>query len=315
METVTDDDFSFDTLTLQPPLKISSDCNPFSIAMEVVASCPPFLRKEDCPWVLAHMAHLRDYYDEKYGHSSDLCRDRNTRYWSLLGKIQLFARENDILSLTRMMYALDVVNAIFFGEQVEKHDYFTHGDDRSWFSARYDVQFVNGLVHHPEIYKRINVDYDKQFKTSMTRNVYKGASVMVKIPNGEELSAVIFGDKAIALTPGNVFECTVVRFYKTDPCWANRATFEFYPTIKADLRDRLQCEPLFAVEMDMARDIQGKLWGATINAFIPLHWITHVYHDGEYLEVNDFPTALKTDSKLPVPMTGEDFTQFHFLRG
>ena len=136
---------------------------------------------------------------------------------------------------------------------------------------------------------------------------------MITIPEGEELSTAGFGDKAMILNSGASFECTIVRFFKTDLCWANRATFEFYPTMIKGARDRLQNEPMFAVEMDMAKGVQNSMgWGTTINAFIPLHWISHVHYDGQYRAVSDAPIPQKTEAKLPVPMTTRDFDFFNF---
>lgn len=310
LETVARHEYSVDYLNIQPPMVINSDSNPFSIAMKLVASCPPFLRKSDCPWVLSYLENLRDFYDKSYLNISGVTDVGSRRHRTLLDKVTSFAFENDVISTTRMMYVLDIVYAIFFIGRVQRHDYFTSNDDASWVRKQYTINFNPEDNDYPDAFNSLIVGYDKQFKTTMTRNVYKGTSVMVTIPEGEELSTSTMHGRAMILTSGAVFECTVVRFYKTDLCWANRATFEFYPRIKMEIRDRLQDEPMFAVEMNMARETQDKLWGATINAFIPLHWITHVFHEGEYRDVGAFPTAQKTDSKLPVPMTAAEFSHF-----
>ena len=310
-ETVTEHEFSHDYLRIQPPLKISSD--PLSAAMEVVASCPPFLRKCDCPWVLAYIDDLREFYNSKYVDIGGAQGGR--QYLSWLHKIRSFALESDVVSATRMMFSLDIVHAILFGGTVDTQDYFADGNDSSWLFSEYQIQFDTDIELDIQMYERLTVDYSKSFKTSMSRAVYQGSEILVAIPDGEELTPSARAASTMNLTPGTVIECTVVRFYKTDLFWSNRAAFEYYPTFKGDIRARLQDEPLFTVEMKAARDTQAQLWGGTIKAYIPLSWITHVYHDGEYLEVGDLPTAQKTDAKLPVPMTGEDFAQFHFLRG
>jgi hypothetical protein len=315
IDAVSTERFALRYMRLQPSMVVGPGFHPITAAMEVVASCPPYLRLQDCPWILAYMDDLRDFYDSKYGESTSLDSSRTHSYFGLKDKINEFSMESDIVSLTRMMYVLDIVRNILFGGQILQHDYFTSDNDLSWLDLQYHLGHVDLDTIDVALYRRLDLPYDKSFKTTMTRNVFKGAQVMITIPEGEELATLGHSNKAMILTAGAVFECTVVRFYKTDLCWANRATFEFYPTMNGKCRDRLTDEPLFAVEMDMAKEVQGRLRGATINAFIPLHWISHVYHNGQFLEVGLHPTPKKSESKLPVPMTVRDFPQFSsFLR-
>lgn len=296
-------------LHLEPSMKFEDDFHPIIAAMEVVASKPPFLREQDCPWILAYMDDMREYCDKFISKSTpDHCR----QHLSLKDKVRQFALNNDVVSATRMMHVVDIINSILYFGNVYQHDYFCSDNDISWLDKKYYLSLMEHNKKEEFRDFRLDIDYDRQFKTLMTRNVYKGAQVMITIPEGEELSSENFGGKTMILNSGASFECTIVRFFKTDLCWANRGTFEFYPTMPKVTRDRLDEEPMFAVEMDMAKEFLDNLgWGATIHAFIPLHWVSHVYYEGQYLAVGERPTPQKTDEKLPVPMTTRDFDFFN----
>lgn len=299
-------------LILDPSVEIQENFHPVTAAMDVVASEPPFLRKQDCPWILAYMDDIRTFYNQNVfaGNMNDY-----RKYLSLTDKVKRFAFENDVISTTRMIYTIDIIDSIVFHGTVKQHSYFISDDDRSWIFKDYTMSFWKLAEKHEQTVVRLDIECNKQFKSMMTKNAYQGAKVMITIPEGEELSTGGLADKAMILNSGASFECTIVRFFKSNLFWANRATFEFYPEMINDCRDRLTSEPIFAVEMDMAKDVQSSLgWGATIQAFIPLHWISHVYFDGEYRAVGEAPIPQKTEDKLPIPMTTRDFDFFRFNR-
>ncbi|MDP2782234.1 hypothetical protein [Devosia sp.] len=308
---VTDSESRFPVryLKLEPQPSLGTEFHPITFAMEVVASEPPFLSKQECPWILSYMDDLRSFYNSKYfpqehAESSSLNFHAGE---SINSKVKTFAMENDAVSATRMMYAIDIASSILYGSNVLLRDYFTHNNDTSWLNEMYQLLLIDTDLLDRHIYKSLEVNYDKSFKTLMTRSVFKDTPVMVTIPEGESLTTFDGQEKDMILTSGTSLECTIVRFFKTDLWWSNRGAIEFYPTFNKAIRSRLQDEPLFAVEMELAKELQRSLYGAKILAFVPLHWISFVYHHGQWLEVGQLPVSSESDSKLPIPLTTSDF--------
>ncbi|OZB32756.1 MAG: hypothetical protein B7X51_05915 [Pseudomonas sp. 34-62-33] len=308
---VTDSESHFPVryLKLEPQPRLGTEFHPITFAMEVVASEPPFLSKQDCPWILSYLDDLRSFYNSKYfPQMHDESSSLNFHaVESISSKVQSFAMENDAVSATRMMYAIDIASSILYGSNVILHDYFISNQATSWLNDIYKLLLIDTEFLDRHIYTSLEVNYDKSFKTLMTRSVFKDTQVMVTIPEGEALATVKGGEKDVILTSGTSLECTIVRFFKTDLWWSNRGAIEFYPTFNKAIRSRLQDEPLFAVEMEIAKELQRNLYGAKILAFVPLHWIRFVYHHGQWLEVGQFPVSIESDSKLPIPLTTSDF--------
>ncbi|MCV4065601.1 hypothetical protein ACRCQJ_12575 [Pseudomonas aeruginosa] len=308
---VTDSESHFPVkyLKLEHQPSSGTEFHPITFAMEVVASEPPFLRKQECPWILSYMDDLRSFYNSKYlpqkhDESSSLYFHAGE---SISSKVNSFAMENDAVSATRMMYAIDIAYSILYGSNVLDHDYFISKETTTWLNDIYQLFLIDAEFLDRHIRTSLEVNYDKSFKTLMTRSVFKDTQVMVTIPEGEALTTANWHGKDMTLTSGTSLECTIVRFYKTDLWWSNRGAIEFYPTFNKAIRSRLQDEPLFAVEMELAKELQRSLYGAKILAFVPLHWISFVYHHGQWLEVNQLPVPSESDSKLPIPLTTSDF--------
>lgn len=109
---------------------------------------------------------------------------------SISSKVQSSAMENDAVSATRMMYAIDIASSILYGSNVILHDYFISNQDTSWLNDIYKLLLIDTEFLDRHIYTSLEVNYDKSFKTLMTRSVFKDTQVMVTIPEGESLATV-----------------------------------------------------------------------------------------------------------------------------
>lgn len=280
----------------------------FSDLKKVVASKPPFLVVGTEEWIAAYLDRIELHVKHNYSITNN---EFVLTGKSILDMATDFAITNDAISATRMFFTIDIIIGLVAGLSLDGHDYFTNDEnfldqfekavELSIFDDSYYLMSFSG-------YEGI----DKKLKTNMTRNVYKNSVVIVSVPDGEELQTSGHNDKKMILNPGATFSAKIVRFYKTELCWANRATFEFYPTMIGAQRCRLSDEPMFAVEMEMAEGVTSSLgWGVTINAFIPLHWITHIKWNGQFRYVKDTPVASHgSPDNLPVVLTRSQFEKY-----
>jgi hypothetical protein len=280
----------------------------FSDLKKIVASNPPFLVDGSEKWIAAYLdsieLHVKDNYsitDNEFVLTGE----------SIMDMAAAFAITNDAISATRMFFTIDIIVGLLARRQMHGHDYFTSDDNYiDQFEKAVELSIFDGsyYLHSFHGYR----DIDKKLKTNMTRNVYKNTMIIVSIPDGEELQSFGRNDKTMILNPGSSFSAKIVRFYKTELCWANRATFEFYPTMIGIQRCRFPAEPMLAVEMEMAEGVANSLgWGVTINAFIPLHWVTHVKWNGQYRYVKDTPVASHgSPDNLPVVLTRSQFEEY-----
>jgi hypothetical protein len=280
----------------------------FSDLKKVVASKPPFLVAGSEEWIAAYLDRIELHVTDNY---SIINNEFVLIGESILDMATEFAIKTDAISATRMFFTIDIIIGVLAGRRLYGHDYFTSNDNYlNPFEKAVELSIFDGSYYLKSFssYR----DIDKKLKTNMTRNVYKNTMVIVSIPDGEELQAFGRSDKKMILNPGSSFSAKLVRFYKTELCWANRATFEFYPTMIGIQRCRLSEEPMFAVEMEMAEGVASSLgWGMTINAFIPLHWITHVKCDGQFRYVKDTPVASHgSPDNLPVVLTRSQFEKY-----
>jgi hypothetical protein len=272
---------------------------------KIVASMPPFLVSSELPWMLSYIDAIESHFLNNYvSHGSDYVLTGKSIY----DMAEQFAYDTDAISATRMFFAIDLISHVMSNRRLYGHDYFL-GDDN--FLDQFD-RAVKVLFFQKDIYSRAFSDYgvvDKSFKTKMTKGIYKDSVVIVSIPDGEELQSYRNGDKTMILNSGSAFVAKIIRFYKTDLCWANRATFEFYPRMVGMNRLRIPDEPMFAVEMEMAQGVASSMgWGVTINAFIPMHWVTHIKAEGQFKYTRDSPIASKgVSTNLPALITREQF--------
>ncbi|HDS1721719.1 hypothetical protein NPS53_09415 [Pseudomonas putida] len=238
----------------------------YAFVMAVVASEPPFLRKEDCAWILAYLHELRS--------SADLLNP-NRRGSPVLNMLLCYARENDIISLTRLMYSLDIARDILGRGLVVEHDYFTSDDDRNWIAQRYDIDFLPEDEDCSDV-AALAFGYDKDFKRMMTQQFFSGAEVEVAIPPEEEL--VASNPAFVENCDFQVFTARISRFYKSGLHWSNRGFLELYPRFKGTPRLRLETEPLFPVQLP---PITTYGIPCSVIAYIPLHWIASVSFNGD----------------------------------
>jgi hypothetical protein len=271
----------------------------FQHAKTIVASEPSFLNKSYHRWTLS-------YIDKAFELLSEGCdNDNRTReIRTYLGNYDYleFIDNPDAISVTRLIHTMDFVFGLC-SETANCRDYFginkTKGADKNWIEIALIRQKESNYPQY-----RFG-DESKSFKTLMTKNVYKDTDVIITIPAGEELVSESLRGREMIIESGAKFEGTMIRFYKTDLFWSNRANFEFYPTIKGNIEPTITETPLFAMTLEMAKGLESTItrnifgpsadfYGAhySINAFIPLHWISHILIDGEYHEITDNPTPV-----------------------
>ncbi|MDT8925524.1 hypothetical protein RBE51_22325 [Pseudomonas taiwanensis] len=293
-----------------PNIDANSLSESFEAVRKIVASKPPFIYTTENKWMLAYIDEIADYISENYKKVSG---DDYT-HLELIGRPLIsmaceFAERTDAISATRMFFAMDVMFEIACNADLNGHDYFLGKDNGlDFIYKKVETEFLKTPIYYfPAIDYKV---YDKKLKTRMTRDVYKDTRVIVQIPDNEEMHAFGHAGKSMILNSGASFVGNIVRFYKTDLCWANRATFEFYPRMLGGERLRLRSEPMFAMEMEMAQGVASSMgYGTTINAFIPLHWVTHIDIEGKFRNVRDTPIASKGKSEnLPSIITMEQFS-------
>lgn len=268
----------------------------FDMARRIFASYPPFLNPKDCAWMLAYTSKIQESMSTNhFGFNQMSGVTRKTLNES---DVYLFMEDPDAVSITRFLYTFEVLERLYSG-YLSVRDYFNINKN---IMDTYDGVDAELLIQNSETYRLShNLDRSKSFKSTMTRRFYSGTDVIITIPDGEELVSQSMHGKKMIIGPGAKFEGTMVRFYKTEPFWANRANFEFYPTITGDIRPTLVETPTFAMTLEMAKGVENILsrrmygsysifHGYSINAFIPLHWISHTLIDFEYYEVSSHPT-------------------------
>ncbi|WP_274644703.1 hypothetical protein [Pseudomonas serbica] len=268
----------------------------FDMARRIIASYPPFINPKDCSWMLAYISKIEESMSSNhFGFNQIVGVKRRTLSES---DVYRFIENPDPVSITRFLYTFDVLERLFSG-YLGVRDYFNINKN---VDATYSSIDAELLLGDKESYRLSqNLDRSKSFKSTMTRGFYGGTDVIITIPDGEELVSQSMHGKKMIIGSGAKFEGTMVRFYKTEPFWANRANFEFYPTITGAIRPTLVETPMFAMTLEMAKGVEnilsGRMYGAysgfhgySINAFIPLHWISHTLIDSEFYEVSNHPT-------------------------
>lgn len=282
-------------LTVNEELKPKNANEFFDMARRVIASYPPFLNPKDCTWMLAYTSKIQ----ECMGSNDFGFHQAPGVYRSTLNESDVFRfMENpDAISITRFIYTFEVLERMYYG-YLSKRDYFDINENvgEGYSGIEATLFERDGDSYCPSQ----NLDRSKSFKTTMTRRFFSGTDVIITIPDGEELVSQSMRGKNMIIGHGAKFEGTMVRFYMTEPFWANRANFEFYPTITGEVKPTLVELPMFAMTLEMAKGVEDTLsrrmyggysglHGYSINAFIPLHWISHILIDEEFYEISNHP--------------------------
>lgn len=260
------DSFSFRTLVLSNAIEPEHQADHFAFAMAVVASEPPFLRTQDCSWILSYLHDLR---------LTNVLELRR-RGRGMTNLVWHYAQENDAISVIRLMYAIDVAEVVLSGGWVLEHDYFTSEESWDAHRQRYMIEFLDD-EEISDVRANLDVQYDKSLKRDLTQRVFSGVEVKFSIPDDEELFTNLGGAEEVFTVKHLVG--SIKRFYKTELFWSNRGVAEFYPRFKGLPRCRLISEPLIPVELQFLRDAQ---WYGSPIAYIPLHWITSVAFRGQH---------------------------------
>lgn len=295
-----------------PRVSVSNLDESLSAVKRIVASRPPFIAGSECKWMLAYIDKIAKHISENYKKVDET----HYSHLELIGQPLFemacqFAEDTDAISATRMFFTMDAMFNIASNTELDGHNYFLSDGHILEFL---DKEIISCFLGSPIYYSPAvdSQDYSKSFKTKMTRHVYKDTRVIVQIPENEEMYANGHSGKSMILNSGASFVGNIVRFYKTDLCWANRATFEFYPRMIGKERPRLKQEPMLAMEMEMAQGVASSMgYGTTINAFIPLHWVSHIDIEGKFRYVRDTPIASDGKSEnLPSTITMDQFNEY-----
>lgn len=272
----------------------------FIAAKRIVASYPPFLQAKDCSWIISYIDKIRTLLSIDYlGYTSN---GLNFRSCLSEADIYSFIDAPDPISITRLLYTYEFLCGLSHGF-IHTGDYFGINNGSSRPYTEYEIFETDEESIIKKHYRVSSAFRDsKSFKTDMTRFFYKGTNAIITIPNDEKLVCEVMDDKIMTIESGEKFVGTMIRFYKSEPFWTNCARFEFYPTIKGEIKLRLEEIPMFAMTLEMARGVEsmviknryggeGYSCGFSFNAFIPLHWVSHVrMKSGGYSEVNNHPT-------------------------
>jgi hypothetical protein len=283
-------------LTVSEELKPKTANEFFDMARRVIASYPPFLNPKDCTWMLSYTSKIQE------------CMESNDfGFYQAAGIYRCSLNESDVfrfmddpdaISITRLIYTFEILERLYYG-YLTIRDYF---DINQNIGEKYSGIEALLFKRDGDSYRLSHdLDKSKSFKSAMTKRFYSGTDVIITIPEGEELVSESMRGKNMVIGPGAKFEGTMVRFYKTEPFWANRANLEFYPTITGEIKPTLVETPMFAMTLEMAKGVEdilsrrmygsyGGLHGYSINAFIPLHWISHILIDENFHEVSNHPT-------------------------
>lgn len=239
----------------------------YAFAMAVVASAPPFLRNEDCPWILAYLHEFRSFHESQKPSLAG-SGERNL--------LRQYSQDNDAVSLMRLMFSLDIASDIIHGGVVIAHDYFPSSDDVNIYNERFYLNFLGDGDDGYRGLRAPNVDYNKDFKRVMTQRVFSGVEVDIVIPDDEELVTSLQGQNEIFGV--RAFSAQIMRFYKSELFWSNRGFLEIYPRFKQTPRQRLDNEPIVPVALPPI--VEHGFYGSVV-AYIPLHWISSVTFNGE----------------------------------
>ena len=261
----------------------------------IVPSPPPAVPKGYLKWILSYIDKIHDLLKDNYyfDHHGDLDSDISE------SSILSFIDSPDAISVTRLLYTFDLVLG-FRHRPITQRDYYGINVSCGNSFIHHGMDFVD--VDESVTFGRKTYNPSKSFKSLMTSRIYKDTDVIITIPVGEEMVSTGINGKNIIIESGAKFEGTIVRFYKSGTFWANQADFEFYPTIKGEVPYYIIEAPIFTMTLQMAKGVEGMMsrqsygpdafyYGAQykINAFIPLHWISHVKKGAEYFEITDNP--------------------------
>lgn len=169
-------------------------CDVISLVMSVLSANPPYIPKNDVPWILAYLDALKDFIENNLDDSNIYCRFGNgvVARFILDGHYPYDRDKQDNLgfvSITRKIAAVNILLSHIYG--FGSYHCGEAFSDKSKVVGPSSIKFTPmSMIENMEVKQvrylyRTCIDFvhEKMFKREMTSDIYKGSFGVFRVPD------------------------------------------------------------------------------------------------------------------------------------